>query len=216
LENVRGHLTMGALQVLGEITELGYNAEWRIVSAAGVGAPHRRDRLIIVAYPANQRQQGGENQSQPELNRRGNDEAQRGGITANNSRIQGTTDLANTAKQFSDGRGHEQHTGTFARGSGIQVEARGSGSNVANTNGEQLGQRGQQENVRQAHRIWEHNGTGQAGYDGWQWWETEPDVGRVVNGVPNRVDKLRGLGNAVVPQVAEYIGRLVMAAHNNS
>jgi DNA (cytosine-5)-methyltransferase 1 len=48
------------------------------------------------------------------------------------------------------------------------------------------------------------------------WWEVESDVGRVANGVSHRVDRLRGLGNAVVPQVAEYIGRLVLAAHNNS
>jgi DNA (cytosine-5)-methyltransferase 1 len=48
------------------------------------------------------------------------------------------------------------------------------------------------------------------------WWSTEPDVGRVADGVSARVDRLRGLGNAVVPQVAEYIGRLVMAAHNNT
>jgi DNA (cytosine-5)-methyltransferase 1 len=41
-------------------------------------------------------------------------------------------------------------------------------------------------------------------------WATEPDVGRVAHGVPARVDRLRGLGNAVVPQVAEYIGRLIM------
>jgi len=44
------------------------------------------------------------------------------------------------------------------------------------------------------------------------WWAAEPDVGRVAHGVPSRVDRLRALGNAVVPQVAEHVGRLVMAA----
>jgi DNA (cytosine-5)-methyltransferase 1 len=43
------------------------------------------------------------------------------------------------------------------------------------------------------------------------WWSTEPDVGRVAHGIPNRVDRLRALGNAVVPQVAEYVGRLIVA-----
>ena len=38
------------------------------------------------------------------------------------------------------------------------------------------------------------------------WWRTEPNVGRVADGVPARVDRLRGLGNAVVPQVAELLG----------
>jgi DNA (cytosine-5)-methyltransferase 1 len=41
-------------------------------------------------------------------------------------------------------------------------------------------------------------------------WTTEPNVGRVAHGVPSRVDRLRGLGNAVVPQVAEWIGRRLM------
>lgn len=42
------------------------------------------------------------------------------------------------------------------------------------------------------------------------WWETEPAVGRVANGIPNRVHRLRGLGNAVVPQVAEVVGKRVL------
>ncbi|KKL96017.1 hypothetical protein LCGC14_1848670 [marine sediment metagenome] len=41
-------------------------------------------------------------------------------------------------------------------------------------------------------------------------WSVEPDVGRVAHGVPSRVDRLRGLGNAVVPQVAEWIGQRIL------
>ena len=44
------------------------------------------------------------------------------------------------------------------------------------------------------------------------WWLSEPDVGRVAHGVPKRVDRLRALGNAVVPQVVEVIGRAIIAA----
>jgi site-specific DNA-cytosine methylase len=43
-----------------------------------------------------------------------------------------------------------------------------------------------------------------------QQWKAEPAVGRVAHGVPSRVDRLRCLGNAVVPQVAEVIGRAIM------
>ncbi len=47
-------------------------------------------------------------------------------------------------------------------------------------------------------------------------WTVEPDVGRVAHGVPSRVDRLRGLGNAVVPQVAEYIGRCILEANREA
>jgi DNA (cytosine-5)-methyltransferase 1 len=43
------------------------------------------------------------------------------------------------------------------------------------------------------------------------WWSTEPNVGRVADGIPHRVDRLRSLGNAVVPQVVEFIGRRIVA-----
>lgn len=49
-------------------------------------------------------------------------------------------------------------------------------------------------------------------------WEPEPRVGRVVNGLPRRVDRLRGLGNAIVPQVAAEILRCMMrvdSLHNS-
>jgi DNA (cytosine-5)-methyltransferase 1 len=58
------------------------------------------------------------------------------------------------------------------------------------------------------------SGLGPAGSPpfGTGWWAAEPDVGRVANGVPGRVDRLRGLGNAVVPQVGEHIGHIVVKA----
>jgi DNA (cytosine-5)-methyltransferase 1 len=48
---------------------------------------------------------------------------------------------------------------------------------------------------------------------GHRWfWESEPTVGRVVNGIPNRLDRLSGLGNAIVPQVAEWIFKQIAQA----
>ena len=40
-------------------------------------------------------------------------------------------------------------------------------------------------------------------------WEFEPSVGRVVNGISNRVDRIKGLGNAIVPQVAHEIFKVI-------
>ena len=44
------------------------------------------------------------------------------------------------------------------------------------------------------------------------WWETEPNVGRVADGLPGRVYRLRALGNSIVPQIAEEIGKAIMLA----
>lgn len=51
LENVSALLTRGLDAVLGALAEVGYDAEWACVPACAVGAPHRRDRIWVVAYP---------------------------------------------------------------------------------------------------------------------------------------------------------------------
>ena len=53
LENVRGHLSLGLKEVLASLTGLGYDARWSLVRASDVGAPHRRERVFIIAKLAN-------------------------------------------------------------------------------------------------------------------------------------------------------------------
>jgi DNA (cytosine-5)-methyltransferase 1 len=198
LENVRGHLSLGGVQVVGELAEIGYDAEWRVVSAAGVGAPHRRDRIIIVAYPDNARSRTPtsriDSNGSPQIKKRQN--VAQSGVGRRG---------ANVADTYS----RRQQEFDAQIGCVSVINQKSNGKSLADTDSEQLGQHRQSGNVRQTHSVWQHHGTGQTCNDSWQWWETEPDVGRVANGVSNRVDRLRGLGNAVVPQVAELVGRLI-------
>jgi DNA (cytosine-5)-methyltransferase 1 len=53
VENVSALLSRGLDVVLGDMATLGYDAEWHCIPASAIGAPHRRDRLWLVAYPTN-------------------------------------------------------------------------------------------------------------------------------------------------------------------
>ena len=128
IENVSALRSRGLEQVLGSLAALGYDAEWHCVPASAVGAPHRRDRVWIVAYPARL--------------------------------LQGR--LRELLQECAGQR-------TLGARDGSRADLRGH-------------------------------------------WLTEPNVGRVAHGVPARVDRLKGLGNAVVPQIPELIARAIMAA----
>lgn len=58
--------------------------------------------------------------------------------------------------------------------------------------------------ITEGHRFY----TGNA-FEGRNYWQVEPGVGKVANGVSNRVDRIKGLGNAIVPQVALEIFRAI-------
>ena len=123
VENVTALLNRGLDVVLRDLAALGYDAEWHCIQASDVGAPHRRDRIWIVAL--------------------GN---------ADQSRLEGRlrASLQECASQLAAWPGSSHWIGCS--------------------------------------------------------WVTEPDVGRVAVGVSSRVDRLRSLGNAVVPQIVETIG----------
>ena len=179
LENVRGHLSLGGLSVIGELASIGYDAEWRVISAASVGANHKRDRIVIVAYP---------NSSDP----------------ANGGQCK---DLQSQNQSWGDDGGRsKRNSGKISMGGPKQNSC-----DVSDYERKWDGQYGLETDAGQKNLRRLFDGGRKAGYVGWQWWETEPNLGRVAYGVPARVDRLRGLGNAVVPQVAEVIGRLVVA-----
>ena len=59
-ENVLGHVTLGLTEVLEDLAEIGWNAQWTCVRASDVGAPHHRERLFILATnPDSERPQEG-------------------------------------------------------------------------------------------------------------------------------------------------------------
>ena len=78
----------------------------------------------------------------------------------------------------------------------------------SNDNGQEQREISQQEQIelggRSSGTLWPSN------------WEFEPNVGRVANGVPGRVHRLKGLGNSIVPKIAEEIGKAIIGAYNGS
>ena len=137
LENVPGLLTAGFDDVIGGLAACGYDAEWDCIPASALGAPHRRDRVFIIAAPRK---------------------------------------VADASGESSDGS--DDHAGERPQPEAVSESGNGGWpSPMANPDG------------KGADAVW----------------PTEPNVGRVANGVPDRVDRLRAIGNAVVPQVAEYV-----------
>lgn len=148
VENVAALLHRGLDVVLGDLAACGYDAEWQCIPAAAVGAPHRRDRLFVVAYA--------------EEHRRGTGRARR--------------PIASRAWQS------EQ---TLQAMADAQPNPR-------------IGW------TRKHRPVWRRKPTDCG------WWAVESPVGRVAYGIPDWVDRIGGLGNAVAPQVAEYVGRLIL------
>lgn len=168
VENVPGILVRGLGDVLGDLAALGYDAEWGCVSAEGVGAPHLRKRIFILADTDSSGLQG------PVRSR---------SARAERSSSRHATQCGDETMADTDSRRRER----------IGQQERK----------EQQSERGGELNGRSAVGQLEYAALGSQ-------WDVEPSVGRVANGVPNRVDRLRSLGNAVVPQVAEYVGRRLM------
>lgn len=204
VENVAALLSRGIGDVLGDLASLGYDAEWHCIPASAVGAPHRRDRVWILAYPQReqQRQDALQNGCRFGVGEQTPGEWSEGaGKVAGRSRI-----LADAASERRGEAGQHQPERT-AEWSAERSPAV-SDADAINAQG-LIGRRNdtliRREQIERQARL-----CGGAG--GHQDWTVEPPVGRVAHGVPDRVGQLRAYGNAVVPQIPELIGRAILSA----
>lgn len=185
VENVAALLGRGLGDVLGDLAALGYDAWWDCIPASAVGAPHRRDRLWVVAYARGQQHEG-------------YGDALRREIAAGLSRANHVADAA--GQRIDRGGSRTQPTG--------RCKPANSSPAPAYPASERRGEAGQRRSYQPTKR------SGRRGPAVSSQWLVEPDVGRVAHGVPARSHRLHGLGNAVVPQIPEILGRAIIAAAN--
>jgi DNA (cytosine-5)-methyltransferase 1 len=191
VENVDALRGRGLDTVLLALDALGYVGEWHLIPASAVGAPHRRDRLWIIAH--SRRSYRRRIESERRANRRNADAGGDGP-----QRI-----MADAAKPLRGRRHDETHPqqdgSRSSNGGSDMAYAYGGGRReqgyVVGSIGDEI--------ARQLKRGGSRN----------RWWAAEPDVGRVVNGPAEAVDRrkrLIALGNALVPQIPEMIGRVIL------
>tara|TARA_R110000868_G_scaffold402329_1_gene678564 strand:- start:1440 stop:2282 length:843 start_codon:yes stop_codon:yes gene_type:complete len=168
-ENVAGFVSnpLGLDRSLADLETLGYSVQPFVIPACAVDAPHRRDRVWILAHADSAHGQRGRISS---------------GIHAENA------DAVSRGKRWFSGKivAHAECQRQQGQRQPVNAEYSAAAEN------------------REATNI-EHG-------RGPQLWKSEPPVGRVAHGVPRRVDRLRALGNAVVPQIPEMIGHAILEA----
>ncbi len=237
LENVAELLRNGMGVVLGDLAESGYSVEWDCVPACALGACHERDRVWIVAHDNQREQQIGRTQpvrwgqcgpSEGACSRVDTDaiDAERRSFSSSCNGLAGLVSIP----QGQEGSGgfesaseqiriaDDAHAPIIGRGQGrtgrppdsftrIRDEAR---RNAADPYGARLafGQsvaRDTHEELSPAERDIERSGTESI-------WPNEPALLGMDDGVSNWVDRTKALGNALVPQIPELIGRAILAA----
>ena len=196
VENSPMLTSRGGTRVIGDLTKMGYHTAWTVMGAANVGAPHQRDRIWIVGKHSNPQRLG----------------CQEGATQQGTVREQNSTDISGDLCETSSNEGKVSNTdGNRFQGSTniqelegkgrhqLQIEQSRDQGDMAHTDQARL-----QKWDRSAGPAWTLSSIEQSG-----WWDIEPNVGRVVNGVASRVDRIKALGNGQVPLCAATAFRIL-------
>lgn len=181
VENSPMLISRGLARVIGDLAEMGYDAQWARFSASNFGAPHQRDRIWIVAHTSSIR-------SEEEWITSGcGKEITKSGLDR--------TDVCDTK-----GIGREQ-----ARESECESKKRTTRTSDEFSNSNSFGcKQMEQRIISGTPSKGPASSTQYCGISrGGQWWSVEPELGRVAHGVAHRVDRLKAIGNGQVSYVAK-------------
>ena len=237
VENSPMLTSRGLGRVVGDLAAMGYDARWGVLGAVDAGAPHKRERIWIVAYakgtgsrgaggwdaaglagPRRSRA-GAESLANPADNWTGRREQQpQSGEGSGN-----VADPAWIQPGWEDERPEWERTGPCRES--VEALANASGRRCDRSDSRESEQPRGTETERRSETLANADGAGleeqrSAGANGAKheaaecgsWWLTEPDVGRVADGVAARVDRLKAIGNGQVPQCAASAWRIL--THN--
>ena len=203
-ENVAGHINMGLEDVLADLESEGYQCQTFLIPACAVDAQHRRDRVWIIAH-SDSSISG--NQWQDEmLDHRQMDKRKTFFVNNGNTRIVAHSDSVNWSPN--EGKPNAKADGRDKSSGGGKVVADTLHKRLQGGEETRNPESGGKGREKLPARCGKRSQPGN--------WLPEPSVGRVANGVPRRVDRLKQLGNAVVPQIPEVIGRFIMAIENGT
>jgi len=220
VENVAALVNRGLNVVLRDLAEIGYDAEWHCLSAADVGAPHKRERIWIIAMEnseCNGTNEGNweENDCRKEKGKHSNfvvgTSARKGNVADSNSKgLQG-----NNKKESGFGQSKE----TFGCRSGV-VSFSGCNGFIEGkvVEGDKKGVFCESSESFQSGTFERFGGLAKGLDKGFEerkrenrerYWATDAGVLRVANGIPFRVDRIKCLGNSVVPQCSEVFAEII-------
>ena len=222
-ENVSGHIKLGLDTVIEDLESEDYAVRPFSISASSIGANHQRERIWILAH--SRRSQW------PRAELRGENENETREENANQferSSSPSKFDVANTESERlqrgqwnNQGEGREVLSSERQDGNEIRSET-GRPNRVSTQENVSNPSSSRRETGISEERYREEGNTEESNNDsdrrrGWQRennWAVEPDVGRVAHGVPKRVDRLKSLGNSLVPQIPYYIGKTILEVMN--
>lgn len=204
-ENVPGIIDLALDQVYDDLESIGYETGTVVIPACGVAAWHIRKRVWILA-----------NAIESDCGQ-GNGKIATGRYPDSAGKNQGPYFFSHT-KRTKGNRGEygdvvEKECGEESS----HAAAEFSGADVSYADGKGL----QKSTFAKFAGVYEQNEEsawgepGRIAAEAREYWSVEPSVGRVANGVPHRVDRLRSLGNAIVPQVAAVLMCFIREIEDN-